>query len=250
MNDTQTASSMLRVLASIDEESIVCFTFKGEPKSKRNKWSDANHGKELIRLFRSEIPHGFSKSVAIAAIFYRPNYQRIDVDNMMKMVMDSGTRAGVWRDDSYVIAEGCRVELDHHHPRIVIAVCSASTSFDRDYCFICKVCGKAFRRPGKATFKNPPSTCSRSCRFVLYAKDRGSARCPKCSVEFVRRIAGQKYCSRRCSDSRPRVRLSSSNQRPWPKCIICGERVSRREYLRCWKCSPKGRRAGSKNKTP
>jgi Holliday junction resolvase RusA-like endonuclease len=42
--------------------------------------------------------------VVVAAVFYRPDRHRVDVDNLLKRLLDAGTRARLWRDDSQVIA--------------------------------------------------------------------------------------------------------------------------------------------------
>lgn len=108
---------------------------EGAPISKaRARWSGRNHRtytppevegaeEELAWRFR-EVMLGQkyeSGSVAIVAIFYRPNRQRIDADNLMKLVMDAATGAGVWTDDSQVTALASYVELDHQRPRTVVA---------------------------------------------------------------------------------------------------------------------------------
>ena len=69
--------------------------------------------------------------VAIVAIFYRPNYQRIDGDNLMKLVMDAATKARVWKDDCYVVAHAAFVELDRENPRTLVAWCPIESTMNR-----------------------------------------------------------------------------------------------------------------------
>jgi len=180
--------------------------------------------------------------VAIVAVFYRPNYQRIDADNLMKLVMDAATQAQVWKDDSQVTAQASFLEFDPDNPRTLVAWCETTSSMDRTRRFVCKVCGVEFERKSLATLKHPPQTCSPTCRGKLHIKDRERVRCAKCDFEFVRNRAGQRYCSPLCGARGRLVRQRASLQRPWPQCEVCGQRVSRREYLRCSGCSRKGRR--------
>ena len=84
-------------------------------------------------------------SVAIVAVFYRPNYQRIDADNLMKLVMDAGTKAGVWADDCYVTAQSAYIEMDRERPRTIVAFCQTESTLDRARMFkpkpTCQICG-------------------------------------------------------------------------------------------------------------
>lgn len=186
-------------------------------------------------------------SVAIVAIFFRPNFQRIDADNLMKLVMDSATLAKVWSDDCYVTAQASFMEMDRERPRTVIAFCQTESSLDRTRMFSCVICAKDFRRSGNATFKNPPKTCSVACRQALYWRDLKPATCPKCGTDFRRQAAGQRYCSDECKAAPRKKRLPNQIQPARPRCQSCGGPVSRREYQQCSNCRPKGRPIGSKN---
>lgn len=184
-------------------------------------------------------------SIAIVAIFFRPNFQRIDADNLMKLVMDSATLAKVWHDDCYVTAQASFMEMDRERPRTVIAFCQTESSLDRARMFSCVICAKDFRRAGSATFRNPPKTCSAACRQELYWRDLKPANCPKCGTEFRRRSAGQRYCSDECKGAPRKKRLPNHLQPGRARCETCGGLVSRREYRQCSKCSPKGRPAAA-----
>lgn len=72
-----------------------------------------------------------TKPIAIVAQFYRPDLKRIDVDNLMKLVMDAATQARVWVDDSHVVAQAAFIELDRKHPRTLVAWCEVESSMDR-----------------------------------------------------------------------------------------------------------------------
>ena len=77
--------------------------------------------------------HGvtYDGNLALAAIFYRPNRQRIDVDNMLKLVLDAGTQARAWHDDCQVTTIAARTELDAECPRTEIALMPANSTLYR-----------------------------------------------------------------------------------------------------------------------
>lgn len=260
---TSLAFTRLRALIGSDAnpDRMWMVTHPGPPISKaRARWSGKGHTYTpqrtataeqslAVRLADSMKGETLGGSVAIIATFYRQNYQRVDADNLMKLVMDAATKAKLWKDDCYVIAQASFMEFDRENPRTVIAWCEAKSSFDRTaLLFTCRTCGKPFSRKGAATFAKPPECCSRECRAEMYRQTRVTAKCPKCDIDFMRKTAGQRYCSRECSASAPRVRQPSSTQRPPSLCEVCGSRVSRREYKRCASCSVRARPTGSKNK--
>lgn len=186
-------------------------------------------------------------AVAMVLGFYRPNFHRIDIDNLTKLVMDAGTQAKVWKDDCQVVAQTCYMELDIDNPRTVVAWCEVPSTLDRSRRFTCVVCGQLFYRGGTAAIRNPPKHCSRECLSESRRRDRALARCPRCGTEFKRNSAGQRYCGKSCAAAERWVRQRAALQRPKPTCSVCGGPVSRREYTRCVGCSPKGRPLGSKN---
>ena len=149
---------------------------------------------------------------ALVAIFYRPNFQRIDADNLMKLVMDAATMANVWKDDCYVTAQASFMELDVERPRTVVAICPTVSSLDRTYRFSCRRCGKAFARAGVATFKKPPQFCSQACRYS--------------SIRQVKVRPGQ----------------GRGRKKQPPKLCACGGVLSKRSYIRCRACWLKARR--------
>ena len=244
----------------VDPDHLFSFVVEGDPVSKSRARYSRKSGRTytpaktvaaqaVVEMYFRQALQGqtLAGSVAIVAIFYRSNFQRIDADNLMKLVMDAGTKAGVWEDDCYVTAQAAFMEMDRGRPRTVIALCQTQSSLDRMRMFSCAICSKDFRRSGTATFKRPPQFCSRECRAESYRRDRQPARCPRCETEFERRSAGQRYCSPECRTAVPRVRAPREEQRPRPTCQKCGGPVSRREYIQCANCRPKGRKPGSKN---
>jgi len=71
--------------------------------------------------------------LALVALFYRSNQRRLDGDNLLKLVMDSGTKAGVWYDDSQVTACATVIHLDAERPRTVIGLGPLGSSMIRRF---------------------------------------------------------------------------------------------------------------------
>ena len=251
MSDVELAKAKLQALVGRECQDITAFVYEGIPASKARARFSYRSGRfytptstesaeqALTQVFGlythgSTLPAG----AAILAVFYRPNRQRIDADNMMKLVMDAATKAKVWKDDCYVFAQASCVEMDPKNPRTVIAFCSVESSMDRDPMTACISCGKSI--------KSPRQTCSPACRKKSYESQRQPARCSHCNKIFRRKSAAQKLCSKECKDGY--LGKTFGNKRPAPKCLSCGGRVSRREYVQCTNCAPKGRKVGSKNK--
>lgn len=134
---------MRGVLRDHDSSQIVAFVHEGAPVSKaRARWSrkghfytpDTTQGAEEALAWRfREVVKGrpWKGNVALAAVFFRPNHQRIDADNLMKLVLDAGTKAGVWDDDCQVTHQIAVIEKDAAKPRTVIALSAVSGSLDR-----------------------------------------------------------------------------------------------------------------------
>ncbi|WP_228994762.1 RusA family crossover junction endodeoxyribonuclease [Streptomyces sp. DH8] len=80
----------------------------------------------LRRAFRQ--PWG--GNLAVGAVFFRPNRQRIDGDNLLKHVLDAGNRIA-WHDDAQITASYPVIELDRQHPRTVLVVARHVSSMDR-----------------------------------------------------------------------------------------------------------------------
>lgn len=261
-SDASIALDYIRgLIRAQDPEHITYFVHEGEPVSKaRARWTRRGHTytpertqtaqEALAWRFRQVVKDTpWIGNVALVAVFYRPNYQRIDADNLMKLVMDAGTQAGVWKDDCQVTHQMSVVELDAERPRTIVAMCPVESSLNRrpDVEFVCVVCAKPFSLPRAEVGRRKPKYCSSDCHNKG-ATVRDEARCPKCETVFQRQRAGQRYCSNACKHAEASKRAIASLQRPPAVCSKCGERVSRREYLFCAKCRRKGRKPGSKNK--
>jgi Holliday junction resolvase RusA-like endonuclease len=245
---------MRGVLRDQDPSQIVAFVHEGAPVSKaRARWSRKGHfytpgttqgAEEALSWRFREVVKGrpWKGNIALAAVFFRPNHQRIDADNLMKLVLDAGTKAGVWDDDCQVTHQVSVIEKDVARPRTVIALSAVTGSLNRSDTMdaVCQRCEKSFTR-GRA---DKAKYCSRACRST----PKGMACCPKCDTVFDRKRAGQRYCSDACRVSGVGRRLPAHLQRPPAVCVTCGERVSRREYQFCAKCRRLGRKPGSKNR--
>lgn len=173
-------------------------------------------------------------NLAIGCIFYRPNYQRIDVDNLLKHVLDSAN--GVcWEDDSQVTAILGVAELDRQNPRTVIVIGEHISSLRRDEGRYggerkCPLCGKRFTRRSNAPHKR---FCSRRCASISNGHDLAEkVTCEQCGASFRRRTYDQKLCSDACR----RARLTAVRKLPPATCVDCGEPVSKRGYVRCRSC--------------
>jgi Holliday junction resolvase RusA-like endonuclease len=255
-SDVEIALDVIRRLIgpAADPDRMFYFIHAGDPVSKARARVVNGHAytprktasaeEALAWRFRSVMKgDAFDCPVAIAAVFFRSNYQRIDADNMMKLVLDAGTAAHIWIDDCHVAAQLSFVECDPKRPRTIVVVCPTTSTMDRTGRYRCEACDKKFYVAGRSA-----RFCSPECRIKAYVDDRSQVRCARCEGQFKRGRAGQRYCSRACMLADPLRRQKLSAQRPWPICESCGGRVSRREYLRCSKCSTKGRQIGSKNK--
>ncbi|WP_199570600.1 RusA family crossover junction endodeoxyribonuclease [Streptomyces murinus] len=95
---------------------------------------------QLRRVFRQP----WTGNLALGAVFFRPDRQRIDVDNMLKHICDAGNGIA-WVDDAQITAVYGVAELDVDNPRTVIVVARHVSSLDRS-----DVAPAPRARPGKA----------------------------------------------------------------------------------------------------
>jgi Holliday junction resolvase RusA-like endonuclease len=254
-------SYLTPLLRGYDTSEIVAFVHEGAPVSKaRARWHrkqqrfytpDSSTGAQdaLSWKFKQVVKgEPWKGNIAIAVVFFRPNHQRIDGDNLMKLVLDAGTTAGIWGDDCQVTHQVSVIEKDTERPRTVIALSAVASSLDRHQTieFTCQRCLNPFTRLRTEVIGRTIKFCSAECRNLSAVK--ASARCPKCDVKFVRKRSGQRYCSNACRLAPGLHRKPGAKQRPPAVCGQCGTRVSRREYLFCAGCRRKGRKPGAKNK--
>lgn len=55
--------------------------------------------------------------VVLVARFYRKTRRRGDCDNYSKLLLDAGTKAGLWGDDSQIVAHATLMAFDKEDPR-------------------------------------------------------------------------------------------------------------------------------------
>lgn len=272
-------TSAMRLMTAIqaacdfDPQWVTSFRHDGAPKSKARARVVVRRGKTMsytpegTRVAEDALAWRWKAAMqgktidgpcAVVCVFFRPNRQRIDADNMTKLVLDAGTKARVWHDDSQVVMIVARVEYDQRHPRTEIAIADAASTLDREMfkTATCPACFKEFTRKASAHVSNsahpdyisPGGYCSTAC--VQGAK-RVVAKCRNCAKDFQRTRAGQALCSNECKNASASTRfneaVSIGKRKGGAKCETCGGRVSRREYKQCSDCSPKGRKKGSKN---
>lgn len=263
MSDQVEAIRRLEALTRdhVEPDHVWAFVNDGEPVSKARARFSSKTGKfytpaktrnaeeELAWRFKG-VMHGtvLDDSIAIVAIFYRPDYRRMDVDNMMKVVLDAGTKAGVWGDDCQITAQASFIELDAERPRTVVALCETESSLSRMRS--CAVCGTRFRRKHHENVSERSGLyCSKQCMYQATVKDQDvtiaeEIPCLQCGEMFRRRTSAQKLCSEAC-----RVKWMVGRQQPGKVvlCADCGEPVPNRTAKRCRACWRVWLRAGRPN---
>lgn len=136
-HDIDLALGKLRALAGdIALDRMIAFVHDGTPIPKARARYSVKHKRfftgskhrraegDVLQQFRiawNRRPP-ISDTVAIVALFYVPTRHRKDVDNLMKLVMDAGTKARVWLDDSQVTVQASLMDLDAERPRTVVVL--------------------------------------------------------------------------------------------------------------------------------
>lgn len=248
--DRERAFRLMEVLAPGASDAKV-LVIPGEPPSKsrprftktgRAYQSKADQNAEertawhFRRAFRGDQP--WTGNVALGCVFFRPNKQRIDVDNMLKHVCDAANGIA-WVDDSQVTAVYGVAELDAEHPRTVLVLTRHHSSLVRgsDNTADCEHCGKPFSLVGK----KPKRFCTPVCAY----KARGHhlaepVTCKGCQKSFRRTTTQQVFCTRDCwftyNKGRPRKKRAVRS-----KCADCGKPLSHSRGGRCrgcWRANP------------
>jgi Holliday junction resolvase RusA-like endonuclease len=172
-------------------------------------------------------------NVALGCVFFRPNRQRIDVDNMLKHVCDAANGIA-WVDDSQVTAVYGVAELDAEHPRTVLVITRHESSLVRgtDNRRKCEHCGKPFQIIGK----NVKRFCTPTCAYQARGHDLAEpVECKQCRKPFRRKTSQQVMCSRECwgvyNKGRPRAKRSPRSQ-----CAECGKALNHSRGGRCREC--------------
>lgn len=173
-------------------------------------------------------------NVAVACIFYRRTLHRVDVDNLLKAVLDGATKAAIWDDDSQVTAILGVLEHDPDAPRTIIAVATHSSTMLRGLAATleCEVCGTRYKPGGKRRAK--ARYCSRACATRLAAP----VDCEHCGEPFRRKANNQRFCSHDCRLAR--LQAGHRTRGPKPTCKHCGKELSRHGYEECRECFESG----------
>ncbi|MEU6929029.1 RusA family crossover junction endodeoxyribonuclease [Streptomyces sp. NPDC046374] len=103
------------------------FTREGRAyKTDADEQAEAKTGWSLRRSFRQP----WTGNLALGAVFFRPDRQRIDVDNLLKHLCDAGNGIA-WVDDAQITAVYGVAELDAENPRTLLVVARHVSSLDR-----------------------------------------------------------------------------------------------------------------------
>lgn len=138
--DAVRASLLAGVLAP-DVADVKVIRFGGQPASKarprfakegRTYKTDADTAAETSTAWqlRRAFPKPWTGNLALGCVFFRPDRQRIDVDNMIKHICDAGNGIA-WVDDAQITAVYGVAELDVEDPRTLLVVTRHVSSLDR-----------------------------------------------------------------------------------------------------------------------
>jgi Holliday junction resolvase RusA-like endonuclease len=252
VSDMDRAIELYRVLArGGDDERMVIITIPGPPVSKararygrgrtyKTAQDTANEQHTAWHLARA-VKEPFAGNVALGCIFFRPNSQRIDVDNMLKHVCDAATGI-LWADDSQATGVLGIAELDPTNPRTVVVVGHHTSTLRRgtDADYPCKVCGTLITKAGQTTLR---STCSKACTSAArgFVSLDEPVPCAYCGQPFRRTTTAQLMCSPACRADNLRGKRKAAAA-PRSKCLDCGVQLAHTRGGRCrpcWKASLK-----------
>lgn len=143
-------------------------------------------------------------SFGVRARFFLGNRRKVDIDNLLKPIMDAGTHI-IWADDSQITEIYSIVLRDDPTPRIEILIYAIEDFVD--YHHLCLYCGKELH--GKEGYGGglTKKYCSNQCRDNALRSGKERI-CEWCSKPFWSgRFKGQKrrvnkrFCSRDCYDT-------------------------------------------------
>lgn len=130
----------------------------------------------------------------VEAEFFRSTYHRIDLDNLLKSILDGCTRSGLWKDDSQVHAVAGRIHLGDSCPRAEVTIEEMESQLPK-----CVECGKAIpMRLVKEFRAGRRNVCSMACRIAAATETKT---CVECGRPFSRKRSlaqKQERCSREC----------------------------------------------------
>lgn len=248
--DLDRALDMYQLLAAGGDDEEMLFTvLEGPPPSKaRPRFGKGKRVYSTAEMRAAEektswqikrAMHGrgpMTGNVSLGCVFFRPNLQRIDADNLLKHICDAANGV-LWIDDSQVTAVLGMVELDRDNPRTIMVVGKHTSTLKRgtDGAYPCAVCEKPIL-PSDSSGKNSV-TCSPACATIRkgYKSLAVEIPCPQCGVMFRRKTAAQKLCSETCrADSMTgRNRLRAV---PRSRCLDCDAQLAHHRGGRCRGC--------------
>ncbi|MFD4343463.1 RusA family crossover junction endodeoxyribonuclease [Streptomyces coelicoflavus] len=211
------------------------FTRSGKPYRTRE---DVDAEKRTAAHLRRLFTEPWTGNVAVGAVFFRPNKQRIDVDNMLKHVCDAANGIA-WVDDSQVTAIYGIAELDAEQPRTILVFAQHASTLTRgtDNVRACEHCGKPFPLVGRTTKR----FCTAACAYKARGHDLAEpVHCKQCGNPFRRRTKKQVMCSPECRANHLRNRRRES-AKPRSKCSECGKTLAHTRGGRCrdcWRANP------------
>lgn len=140
--DAARVESLLLALEISPAGPVHLITIPGAPHSKSrprftrtgrtyHKSDDVKAEHRTGIYLRATVREPFTGNVAIACLFFRPDRQRIDADNLLKHVCDAANGV-LWVDDCQATATVAIVEYDKAEPRTVVAVSPHRSSMLRD----------------------------------------------------------------------------------------------------------------------
>lgn len=254
MSDVQRALDMFAALGLTGDDLFVIIIPGAPPSKSRARFTKHGHAyatskdkeaeKKTALYLRSKVKEPFPGNVGLACIFYRPNRQRIDTDNMLKHVCDAANGI-LWADDSQCTAIVGITEMDAGNPRTVIAVGEHVSTLKRgvNNSVPCRVCDKPINLSSRARGPGGVKTCSTNCANIHrgYQSLADPVPCGYCQQPFKRRTKTQRFCSSTCRGGN----LSNQKRavgRPFSKCVDCGKELTHKRGGRCrdcWKSSRK-----------
>lgn len=248
-SDLERALDLYERIASGGDDEFMRFTVipgpppsKARPRFRRSTGTTYTLAKDreaenttACHLIRLVDPGPLTGNVALGCVFFRPDRQRIDTDNMLKHVCDAANGV-LWFDDSQVTALIGITEIDPDNPRTIVVLGNHISTLGRgtDDVTPCKVCGApitATRNGGRR------KTCSKECAM----RSRGAhvltdlVPCAQCGKPFKRVNHRQRFCSGPCSRDALRDKRRAEAG-PLSRCLDCDKELTHRHGGRCRDC--------------
>lgn len=210
----------------------------------------------------------------VEAVFRQGTFQRRDVDNMVKHVLD-GLNGIAWIDDAQVVEIRGRKEFVAPEDEATVVTVYLTGDMGR-LKEQCQNCGKEFRT--YPSWNNPGRRriyCSRDCTYAA-VRAANTRNCEQCGSSFQSKDKRARFCTTQCSNQAGKVVIpcqicgtefeqykSWAEMRPCcsPECSaeravitrkrraskhfpgtcrICGAGTTRKEYKRCNPCKLSG----------